>query len=138
MAYLELQYEDVQPLVPGESQAKVQIHIEDALARAMSLVPELSGEVTDAQASAAKAIIRRAVARTAEAGSGAVVTQSQSAGPLSHSQTVENKKAGQLFWANEVQELKALFTEDSPTKGKAFSIDMAVRREPLGVPVWWF
>lgn len=107
------------------TEAKAAILIEDAMARASALVPELYGELLEPQAKAASAILRRVILRSAQTGSGAVVQQSVSTGGYSESQTIDNKSTDRgLFMKHEIEELKNLFPKTNSRKGKAFSISL--------------
>ena len=106
------------------SETKARILIQDAMARAGALVPELYGELFEPQAKAASAILRRVILRSAQTGSGAVVQQSVSTGGYSESQTIDNKSMDRgLFMKHEIQELKNLFPKANSLKGKAFYLE---------------
>ena len=49
MNYLSLEWDEVRPLVPNISDERGQILVEDVLARALGLVPELGDKLTDTQ-----------------------------------------------------------------------------------------
>lgn len=103
-------------------EAKANAMIVDALARAAVIAPCILSndfEHTDA----AKAIIRGAILRWNDAGSGAIVSESVAKGPFTHSQTVDTKQARRsMFWPSEIDELKSLC---SAASDGAFSIDTA-------------
>ena len=63
MNYLSIEWSEVAPLVPNVSEEKGRILIQDVMARAIGLVPELAGGLTDQQLAVAKAVIRKAVAQ---------------------------------------------------------------------------
>ncbi len=89
------------PVKPGRLAAL----IEDSLATAVMHAPCLDGELTDATAAAAKAILRSAVVRQAESGSGAL--QSETFG--SHSYTLDNRQQRTgAFWPSEIAQLQSL------------------------------
>lgn len=94
--------------------AKAQAMIEDALAIAATVAPCI---LTDSfqSAAAAKAIIRGAVLRWNEAGSGA--TTSETVGPWSTSTSAPRKG---MFWPSEVTDLQKLC---STSTGAAFAVD---------------
>lgn len=98
--------------------AKAQQLIEDAMATAALHAPCI---LTDdfAHAAAAKAIIREAILRRHEAGTGA--RQTQQAGPFSATVDTRSKRQG-ILTADEIGELKGLC---SGSRGGAFSIDTA-------------
>lgn len=93
------------PVKPGRLAAL----IEDSLATAVMHAPCLAGaDLTDATAAAAKAILRAAVVRQAESGSGAL--QSETFG--SHSYTLDNRQQRTgAFWPSEIAQLQALCAE---------------------------
>lgn len=137
MTELLLTVEDVSPLVPDASAEKLEILIEDVLARARNLVPQLTGALSEDQAKAAKGIIRNAVARRADAGNGAVTTEANRTGDFSQSVTREGGRERPLFYQSELDELRALFN-DGLKRARAFSIDMAGGRASLThLPSWW-
>ena len=132
MNYLTIEWEEVAPLVPNVTEAKGRILLEDVMARAKNLVPELEDKLTESQNSVAKAIIRKAVARWADSGSGGVTTKSQTAGPYQTSETYEGRGDRPLFYDSEIAELRAIFTLDDVTpKSKAFSVAPIIRNEPV-------
>jgi len=100
---------------------KAEAMIADATAQAVIVAPCLK-EATDAVVLAAvKAVLRAAVLRWQEAGSGALVTKQRTAGPFSEQDTYDNRprRAG-LFWPDEIETLQGLCDSDSR---KAFHID---------------
>ena len=108
------------------TEAKAAILIEDTVSRAIGLVPELEGVLSDNQTRAVKAILRKAILRWHQTGSGAVVQRSESTGSYSASETVDTKSADRaLFTQNEIKELRGLFNTDSANsrKGKAFYLE---------------
>lgn len=94
--------------------------VADAVALATQFAPCLAGDVTDAQVAAAKAVLRAAVLRWNDTGTGAVT--SQTAGP--YGQTIDTRQPRRtLFWPSEITALQRICqgTDD----GSAFSIDTA-------------
>ncbi|MFF5793684.1 hypothetical protein ACFY5D_16685 [Paeniglutamicibacter sp. NPDC012692] len=126
MAILEIALEDLQAFDPDISEAKAAIMVKDAIARAKQLAPFLASDDLDQpSADAASGVIRRAVLRWNDAGTGAITQESQSAGNFSQSKSIDNRETSKvLFFPSEVDELRALGPV-KPRKGKAFSIDMA-------------
>jgi len=122
---LEITIDDILALdESGLTEAKAAILIEDAMARAASLVPELLGELTDIQFKSARAILRKVIVRSAQTGSGAVVQQSVSTGSYSEAHTIDNKSTDKgLFMKHEIQELKNLFPPSNSRKGRAFYLE---------------
>lgn len=102
--------------------AKAAEMIADAVAIATRAAPCLSEDpspLTDADLAAVKAILRGAVLRWNDAGTGAV--QSQAAGPFS--QTLDTRQHRRsMFWPSEITQLQDLCGA-ARTAGGAFSID---------------
>jgi hypothetical protein len=101
-------------------EAKAQAMIDDAMARAALIAPCITSDDFENTA-AAKAIIRGAILRWNDAGSGAITSESIAKGPFSHSQTIDTKTTRRsMFWPSEIDELKSL----CPAAGSgAFSVD---------------
>lgn len=108
---------------------KAQEMIDDALAMAVLVAPCLapdSGTVlSEMQSKTVKAILRRAIVRWNEVGTG-VVSQ-QTSGPFS--QTTDTTRSGSksLFWPSEVNDLQAVCRAAgaAPDRGGAYAIDTA-------------
>ena len=102
---------------------KAQTMIDDALALATLLAPCLADpDLDQGKADAARAIIRGAVLRWNDTGTGAV--QAQSAGPFALTlDTRQPRKT--MYWPSEIEQLQAICK--GPTSG-AFAIDT--------VPAW--
>lgn len=83
--------------------AKAEAMIEDAQAWAFAVAPCLVGDLTDVQLSAVRAVLRAAILRWHEAGSGAV--QQQSAGPFAMSLDTRQERRG-MFWPSEIKQLQ--------------------------------
>lgn len=115
MAAVTLTLEDLAPFADIDP-LKGSAMIEDALAMAARVAPCILSE-DFLYPEAARAILRRAVIRWNELGSGATVTQS--AGPFG--QTVEAKPSRGLFWPSEINDLSALCADG--TSGNAFTVD---------------
>lgn len=100
--------------------AAVEILISDGLALAEMAAPCIVED--DFQyAGAAAAIIRSAVLRWAESGSGAVTSQSQTAGPYSKTTSFDTRQARRsLFFPSEITELQKLCKTNAQA---AFAID---------------
>ena len=121
--------------------AKAALMIEDAEAMAALAAPCLSSsefQLDEARVAAVRAILRGALIRWHDAGSGAVTQQS--AGPFSQSLDTRQQRRG-MFWPSEIAQLRDICAgfsgEDS---GKAFEIDTtpptvgAPRVEQFGLP----
>lgn len=131
MATLTLTLPEVTPLLDStkkHSDEKVQIIIDDVLARVIGHVPQLGVAIDESQLRTAKAIVRKIVVRELDRGSGGVITQnnSQSTGGFStqDSTTIDNSKSTWLIYPSEITELRAIVANERPSAGKAFSIDM--------------
>jgi hypothetical protein len=100
---------------------KAEAMIADAIALATQFAPCLtSDEVTDAQLAAAKAVLRAAVLRWNDTGTGAVT--SQTAGP--YGQTVDTRQPRRtLFWPSEITALQRIC--QGADDGSAFAVDTA-------------
>jgi len=109
---------DLIPLRPNLDSTVAEIMVTDAIALAAQAAPcILDDDISDQAAAAAKAIIRGAILRWADAGSGAV-TQLV-AGPQQITFASEPKR--NLFWPSEINQLSALCSNG--VGGKAFTID---------------
>lgn len=98
--------------------AKAEALIEDAIALAARVAPCILDE-DFAHAGAAKAILREAILRRNEAGTGAITQQG--AGPFQ--MTVDNRQARRaMFRPDEISQLQDLCRESKPA---AFAIDTA-------------
>lgn len=99
--------------------AKAQAMIDDALALAARVAPCIN-DVAFEYDDAAKAIIRGAILRWNDAGTGAVTTQQ--AGPFG--QTIDTSKVRRsMFWPSEITELQGLCQEKQ--QASAFTVDTA-------------
>lgn len=102
VAIFPADFEDFDLPVPD---GRLLVMIEDAMATATMHAPCLSGDVTPATAAAVKAIVRGAIVRQAESGSGAL--QSETFG--SHSYTLDNRQQRTgMFWPSEIAQLQSL------------------------------
>jgi hypothetical protein len=84
--------------------AKAMLMIEDALALAARVAPCIL-ESTFEYDAAARAILRGAILRWNESGTGAVVQQS--AGPFAHTLDTRQQRRG-MFWPSEIEQLQDL------------------------------
>jgi hypothetical protein len=115
--------DDLTPFAEIEA-VKAQAMIDDALARAARVAPCIRDETLSADnAQAAKGVIRDAILRKNEAGSGALAAQA--VGPFG--QTIDTRQPQRaLFWPSEVEELQAICRDHSGVASSgAFSIDTA-------------
>lgn len=123
-----VQPDDLTPFATIDA-AKAAAMIEDAEAQAILTAPCLA-TLTDAPAdeppeqmaqrlakiAAVKALLRGAILRWEEAGTGAI--QSETVGPFT--QSVQQASRRSMFWPSEIEQLQGIC---SPGKGKAFSVD---------------
>jgi hypothetical protein len=98
--------------------AKAQAMIDDAMALAARVAPCIT-DSTFAYDAAAKAILRGAILRWNESGTGAV--SQQSAGPYQMSVDTRQQRRS-MFWPSEIEQLQELCRDGDPTP-QAFSID---------------
>ncbi|MFC9769751.1 hypothetical protein [Rhodococcus jostii] len=117
MAAVEITFDDLSPFAPTLVEGKAQLMIDDAIATAAVVAPCILDEDFTAGA-AAKAIIRGALVRWAEAGSGAVVTQA--AGPFSQALDTRQVRRA-MFYPSEITDLQRLCRTIG--RGRAFTID---------------
>lgn len=118
--------DDLTPFAAIDSN-KATAMVADVTAMAALAAPCLSdiSSLTAHQIAAAKAVLRGAVLRWNDAGTGALA--SQTAGP--YSQTFDNRTPRRvLFWPSEITALQKICVD--PTDGGAFSIDTAAA-EPM-------
>lgn len=108
---------DLEPFATIDG-AKAEAMIEDAEAMAILTAPCLEDlEPEDYRRGSVKAVLRAALLRWNDAGSGAV--QQISAGPFQQSVQVQARRS--MFWPSEIDQLQSLCKQD----GKAFAIDTA-------------
>lgn len=117
MAAVTITVDDLLPFAPDIDEAKAAAMIEDALALAAVIAPCILDPEFE-NPGAAKAILRGAVLRWNDSGSGAIV--SQAAGPFSQTVDTSNPRKS-LFWPSEIEQLQKL----CGPKAGAFAIDTA-------------
>lgn len=117
MAAVTLTPADLAPFATIDA-AKAQAMIDDAIAMAVRVAPCIL-ESTFAHDAAAKAILRGAVLRWHDAGTGALTQQG--AGPFQVSYDNRQQRRG-MFWPSEITQLQEL-CRDGNLQGQAFSID---------------
>ena len=107
------------------AEAKAKDMIDDAVGTAFIHAPcILADDFAPAKRKAAKAIIRGAILRWNEAGTGAIKTQSS----LSYAQTVDDRQPRKvMFFPSELDALRRICRGDDDTGG-AFSIDTLPQR----------
>lgn len=127
-----LTWNDLTPFADIDK-VKAQAMIDDAIAKAALVAPCILTAEFDKR-DAAKAILRGAVLRWNDSGSGALQTHSQSAGPWTDSKTIDTRqKRGGMFWPSEIEDLQKLCAKSG--SGGAFSIDTA--SDPAGGHLPW-
>lgn len=100
---------------------KAQAMIEDAMALAARVAPCITDE-DFAYAAAAKAILRGAVLRWHESGTGALTQKTENTGPFGHGVTYDTRQQRRgMFWPSEIEQLQELCR--GPEASGAFSID---------------
>lgn len=117
MAAVTLTNADLAPFATIDAD-KADAMIADALAMAARVAPCIA-ESTFTYEAAAKAILRGAILRWHDAGTGAVTQQG--AGPFQMSVDNRQQRRG-MFWPSEIQQLQELCRDGDPT-GQAFTID---------------
>jgi|SRR5690606_672553 len=112
---------DLRPFEPSIDPAKAALMITDAMAMAEALAPCVF-EPDFTNEAAAKAIIRGAILRWNDQGSGAAVQKTQTAGPFSQSETTDTRQNRKVaFWPSEITDLQSLCGGSSSRK--AFVVD---------------
>lgn len=116
--------DDLEPFAAIEV-AKADAMIADAEALAITVAPCLGDpevDLTDPQTAAVKAVLRSAILRWNEAGTGAL--QMQVAGPFSVQQDTRQTRRS-LFWPSEIEQLQAvcLAATGDGGGGGAFAVD---------------
>ena len=117
-----LEWADLEPFADINA-LKAAAMISDAEALALTVAPCLAdpdSEISESQKAAVKAILRAAVLRWNEGGTGAV--RSETLG--SFSTTIDDRSTRRsLFWPSEIEQLQLICTTISGGSGGAFSID---------------
>ena len=115
-----LTVDDLAPFADIEA-AKAQEMIDDVTARATLVAPcmRAAGDLDEGQTAAIRAVLRGAVLRWADTGSGAV--QSIAVGP--YSQTIDTRQQRKsLLWPSEIEELQSVCRGVTESTG-AFTVD---------------
>jgi len=116
---VELVPPDLEPFADIE-EAKAEAMIDDAIAMAALVAPCILDD-DFAYPAAAKALLRAAVLRWNDAGTGAIQSESKTAGPFGHSQTIDTRQQRRnLFWPSEIESLQKMCQGSA---SGAFSID---------------
>lgn len=109
--------DDLEPFADIDP-VKAQAMIDDAVAMALRVAPCLAAD-DFAYADAAKAILRGAILRWNDSGSGAL--SQQGAGPFQVTYDTRQERRS-LFWPSEIDQLQDL-CRDGDLRGAAFTID---------------
>lgn len=118
---------------------KLKVLIEDALATAAIVAPCIN-EPDFTYTIAAKAILREAVLRRLDAGTGAVTTYQTSTGPYGETQTVDTRLRRTIFQPSDVQELERLcklYRGDSGPRAGSVNLDPAGNQPVVVPPQFW-
>lgn len=111
--------DDLEPFAEIDP-AKAEAMIEDAEGLALAHAPGIAATGFPHRA-AVKAILREAILRRHDAGSGAIVSQTETRGSMSLSQTIDTSQPRKpILWPSDIKLLKDLCKK---TDVKAFSID---------------
>lgn len=117
---------DLAPFVDVEPAKAVQM-IEDATALATLAAPCLGAtpsSLSDPQVAAVKAILRGAILRWVDAGSGAFQTRAENIGSYGYSEGYDTRQARRgMFWPSEITQLQAIC---GGRDAQAFTVDTAV------------
>lgn len=121
MAAVSIDPEDLAPFAEIP-EAKAEAMIADALAMAKLAAPCIT-DADFAHPDAALAIIRGAILRWNDAGTGVKTQVSDTVGPFQYSESYAQPQRRALFWPSEIEALKKLCADSN--SGKAFSYDTA-------------
>lgn len=122
MPAVTLTLSDLIPFAPEINEDVALLMIDDAVATATVVAPCIITEEF-AYPEAARAILRGAVLRWHESGTGAMQSTSVTAGPFAQSNTFDTRQIRKaMFWPSEIKELRKLCGSSGR---KAFDIDLA-------------
>lgn len=117
---LTISKEEVLAFNPELDENVINILIRDGLAMARRVAPCIDDD-NFAFADAAVAVIRGAVLRWAESGSGGIRSESNTAGPFGQTTTFDTRQTRRsLFFPSEIKELEALCSQ---SRGTSFAVD---------------
>lgn len=108
--------------------------IEDATAMAVGVAPCIADSTESQLRAQVKAVLRAAILRWNDAGSGAKTTKQDTTGPFSHQETYDTRthRSG-LFWPDEISTLQGLCTQ---ARKRAFSIDTTPASARAALEAW--
>lgn len=114
--------EDIAPFADIEPPERLDAMIDDVTAMAILVAPCLGNEaeLDEEQKAAAKAVLRGAILRWNDSGTGAF--QSQTAGPFTVQMDTRQQRRG-AFYPSEIEQLQSICADG--TTGGAFAIDTA-------------
>lgn len=70
------------------------------------------------------AILRGAILRWNEAGTGALAARSTTVGPFGQSETIDTRQQRRsMFWPSEIAQLQSICAAEDATRGKAYAVD---------------
>ena len=112
---------DLQVFKPSIDPAKAAAMIADASAMAIRVAPCIKDTTDTDVLAAVKAVLRSAILRWEESGSGALVTKQRTTGPFGEQETYDNRahRSG-MFWPDEIDTLQGLCASSS---AEAFAVD---------------
>jgi hypothetical protein len=117
---------DLEPFASIDA-TKLSAMVDDAEAMAVLAAPCLStpADLSRLQIAGVRAILRGAILRWHEAGSGALQQQSQSVGVFARSESFDNRQQRRgMFWPSEISQLQDICGKTTTSSG-AFAIDTA-------------
>ena len=136
-----IKIDDVREFIPSSvPDSKIKVMIDDAIADATRVAPclleleslELEPAKLGLVLSQIKSILRAALARWGESGSGALQQQTQSIGPWSQTATADTRQERKgMYWPSEITALQDICKRISPTE----SSSRAANVDQLGAPL---
>lgn len=128
---------DLDAFADDITEVKAREMIADAMAMALLVAPCLDDpQLTAKKAAAAKAIIRGAILRWHEAGSGALSQKQQSAGPFAQSETYDTRQIRRaMYWPSEIEQLQSICRADDDGDDGAWGYDVLGSCGPSHSPV---
>ena len=127
--------DDLRPFAPDIDEAKAEAMIADAVAIAASIAPCILDD-DFAHAGAAKAILRGAILRWNEHGSGALSAESETAGPFGRTLSMDTRTPRRvMFQPSEITALQRLCR--TAGRGGAYTIKLGGGDDSSPGPMWW-
>lgn len=126
--------DDIRAIDPDIPEAKAQALIDGAIAQAMLVAPCLAQEddLTQLQIAQFKSVLTAVVLRWNDQGAAAVVTVSETAGPYTHQQTVDNTQARRgLFWPSELDLLQQICAGSGQRRSGTHDTSPQPENDPL-------